>query len=199
MNIYFEIVGYIGTALVILSMMMTSTTKLRAVNISGSVVSTIYALLVGTYPVALLNVSLIAINVFQLFREARHKKNFGHLIIDANDKSLQYFLDFYRGDVEKLFPKYRLTAYRNTEVHMVYIGAEPVGVLVGTRAADVFSIELDYVIPKYRDLAVGKFLFSQLKEEGIEMLTAPDGTRAYIDYMKKLGFTDEDGILTKYL
>ena len=82
---------------------------------------------------------------------------------------------------------------------MVYIGAEPVGVLVGTRAADVFSIELDYVIPKYRDLAVGKFLFSHLKEEGIEMLTAPDGTRAYIDYMKKLGFADEDGILTKYL
>ena len=65
--------------------------------------------------------------------------------------------------------------------------------------ADVFSIELDYAIPKYRDLAVGKFLFSHLKEEGIEMLTAPDGTQTYIDYMKKLGFTDEDGILTKYL
>ena len=92
-----------------------------------------------------------------------------------------------------------MTAYPNTEVHIVYIGAEPVGVLVGTRVVDVFTIELDYAIPKYRDLSVGRFLFSTLKEEGVEMLTASVGTKAHVDYMKKIGFTDEDGIMTKYL
>ena len=199
MNIYFEMIGYLGTALVILSMMMTSVTKLRIVNISGSVISTVYAILVGTYPVVLLNVSLIAINAFQLIRESRHKKNFGHVRVEANDKSLQYFLSYYREDIEKFFPDYRLTAYPSTEVHMVYIGAEPVGVLVGTRAADCFSIELDYAVPKYRDLSVGKFLFSSLKEEGVAMLTAAVGTKVHVDYMKKIGFFDEGGIMTKYL
>ena len=199
MNIYFEIIGYIGTALVIISMMMTSVTRLRIVNISGSVISTIYAILVGTYPVVLLNVSLMTINVFQLIRESRHKKNFAYLTVDANDKSLQHFLAFYKEDIEKFFPDYRLTAYPNTEVHMVYIGAEPVGVLLGTRVADAFAIELDYAIPKYRDLSVGKFLFSTLKEEGIEMLTASVATKVHADYMKKIGFSDQDGIMTKYL
>lgn len=199
MNVYYEIIGYIGTALVILSMMMTSATKLRIVNISGSVVSTIYALLVGTYPVALLNLSLIAVNVVQLLRAAGHKHNFTHLLLDAGDKTLLHFLEVYREDIEKFFPNYRLTAYPNTEVHIVYIGAEPVGVLVGTRAADVFSIELDYAIPKYRDLSVGRFLFANLKAEGVEMLTARDGSKSYVNYMKKLGFADENGILTKCL
>ena len=199
MNIYFEVIGYIGTALVIVSMMMTSVTKLRLINICGGAISTVYAVLVATYPVVILNVCLITINIFQLIREARHKGNFTHLTVDANDKSLQHFLQFYREDIEKYFPNYRLTAYQNTEVHIVYIGAEPVGVLVGTRAADAFAIELDYAVPKYRDLSVGKFLFSTLKEEGVEMLTAPMGTKPCVEYMKKIGFSDEGGIMIKYL
>ena len=198
-NIVLEIVGYIGTALVIVSMMMTSVTKLRIINVCGSAISTVYAVLVGTYPVVLLNVCLMAINVFQLIREFRYKKSFGHLTVDAADKTLRYFLTYYREDIERLFPDYRLTAYRNTEIHMIYIGVEPVGVLIGTRVVDSFSIELNYAIPKYRDLSVGNFLFSTLKAEGIEMLTAPVGTKEHMSYLKKLGFVDEGGIMLKSL
>lgn len=198
-NIYFEIIGYIGTALVILSMMMTSVKRLRSVNIGGSIASTVYGMLVGTYPVVLLNVCLMGINIFQLIREAGHKKKFGHLTVDAGDKVLRHFLTYYEKDIEKFFPNYCLTAHRNTEVHMIYIGVEPVCVLAGTRVADSFSIELDYVIPKYRDLSVGKFLFSTLKEEGVEMLTASVGTKEHMSYLKKLGFVDEGGIMLKSL
>ena len=66
MNIYLEIFGYIGTALVLLSMAMTSLTKLRIVNMAGSVISAIYAVLSNAWPVVLLNVGLIIINAFQL-------------------------------------------------------------------------------------------------------------------------------------
>ena len=43
-NIYLEIFGYIGTALVIISMMMTSVLKLRIINMCGGVISLIYHL-----------------------------------------------------------------------------------------------------------------------------------------------------------
>ena len=74
MDFYLELFGYLGTALVLLSMMMTSLTKLRIVNMAGSVVSMIYAMLVNTWPVVLLNAGMIIINALQLLRLARKAK-----------------------------------------------------------------------------------------------------------------------------
>lgn len=71
MNIYLEIFGYLGTLLIVVSMLMTSVTRLRVFNISGSVISMIYAVVCHTWPIALLNLSLITINVVQLIRAGR--------------------------------------------------------------------------------------------------------------------------------
>lgn len=68
-SIYLEIFGYIGTALVVISMMMTSITKLRIVNMSGSVISAIYAGICGTWPIVVMNVSLFMINSFHLIKD----------------------------------------------------------------------------------------------------------------------------------
>lgn len=73
MNPYLEIFGYIGTALVVMSMMMTSVTRLRVLNVCGSVIGGIYALIVGAYPTAVLNLCLIAINLYRLVRDSRSR------------------------------------------------------------------------------------------------------------------------------
>lgn len=73
-SIYLEIFGYIGTALVVISMMMTSVTKLRIINMSGSVISAIYAGICGTWPVVVLNVSLFMINSFHLIKDHLAKR-----------------------------------------------------------------------------------------------------------------------------
>ena len=51
LDIFLEIFGYIGSGLILLSMMMTSVEKLRWFNISGSVISMIYGAVMGTWPV----------------------------------------------------------------------------------------------------------------------------------------------------
>ena len=68
MNIYLEIFGYIGTALIILSMTMKSLVRLRILNISGSFISAIYAIISSAWPVVVLNVCLIAVNSYHLIR-----------------------------------------------------------------------------------------------------------------------------------
>ncbi len=73
MNIYLEVFGYIGTALVLISMMMTSVVRLRVVNMFGSVVSMIYAVLCHTWPVVLMHVGLLLINGVQLLRIRKGK------------------------------------------------------------------------------------------------------------------------------
>ncbi len=66
-----EIIGYIGTALVIISMLMTSLTRLRIINLCGALLSMLYALSAAAYPVVLLNASLMVIQVVQLIRARR--------------------------------------------------------------------------------------------------------------------------------
>ena len=73
LDIFLEIFGYIGSGLILLSMMMTSVEKLRWFNISGSVISMIYGAIMGTWPVVFLNVGTISINVVQIIRLHRKK------------------------------------------------------------------------------------------------------------------------------
>ena len=74
MPILLEVFGYIGSGLILLSMMMTSVEKLRWFNISGSVISMIYGAIMGTWPVVFLNIGTISINVVQIIRLHRQKK-----------------------------------------------------------------------------------------------------------------------------
>lgn len=76
MNVVYEIIGYTGTALILLSMMMTSVARLRILNISGSVFSMIYGALCGAWPVFLLNICMIAVNVVQLIRLRKKKEEY---------------------------------------------------------------------------------------------------------------------------
>ena len=74
MNLYLEIFGYCGTALVLLSMAMSSLKKLRMLNTLGSLIALTYAIAVKTYPVFFLNLGMIIINVTQLIKEERRAK-----------------------------------------------------------------------------------------------------------------------------
>lgn len=73
MNIYLEIFGYVGMALVLLSMMMTNTVKLRLFNLAGALVCMVYGILTNTWPTALLNLGLTIIQVIQLVRLKKKK------------------------------------------------------------------------------------------------------------------------------
>lgn len=72
--ILIEIFGYIGSALVVISMLMTSIVKLRVINMIGSVISGIYAVICGAFPLAFMNACLIIINLYNLIKLKKEKK-----------------------------------------------------------------------------------------------------------------------------
>lgn len=63
-----EMVGYLGSVLVVVSMLMTSVRRLRVVNAVGAGIFTIYALLIRSYPTAWMNFCLVVIDVYHLIR-----------------------------------------------------------------------------------------------------------------------------------
>ncbi len=196
---YLEVFGYIGTALVIVSMLMTSVVKLRVINICGSVISTIYAIIGNAWPIVLLNTSLILINVIQLIRMSRSKVTFNRVISDVSDNSVLYFLSLYDDDIKKYFPEHSLKAFENCTVYTAYIGSEAVGIIIGESAGDRMDIRLDYSTPKYRDLSVSTFLFSKLREDGITTLSAASGVPEHKKYLLRMGFSCDGDIMVKNL
>jgi hypothetical protein len=74
MNLYLEIFGYMGTALVIISMMMTSVLKLRIFNMCGGLITLIYSVCYQAWPVVLMNACIISINLYKIIMHLRQHK-----------------------------------------------------------------------------------------------------------------------------
>ena len=164
MNIYLEIFGYIGTALVIVSMMMTSLVKLRIINMCGGLISLIYAVFCNTWPVVVLNACLICINFVQTVRQLRGKEEVTLLSVEANDSTAQHLMHLWQKDVEKNHPNYRLQATNGEQVHILYVGEAAIGFFDANRA-EGSSAEVLYLTPAHRTAAMRERVLAMLTKQ----------------------------------
>ncbi len=69
MPYYFpKLLGYLASALIAMSMMMSSVLWLRVINMVGATAFTTYGLLIHAYPVAALNGLIVVVNGSYVFR-----------------------------------------------------------------------------------------------------------------------------------
>lgn len=193
--ILYEIIGYTGTILVVLSMIMTSVIKLRIINICGSILSMTYAIITNTWPIVLMNATLIIINLIQLFRTYTRTLNFSYIKSNILDLNYNHFIKTYRNDIEKYFQNIDLN--KQEEVYFVYIDTELVGILVGTKDNDRFNVAIDYAIPKYRDMSIGKFLYPKLRNHNIKYIIQENNLLKHQKYLRKMGFIEKDNFYIK--
>jgi len=188
-----ELFGYLGSALVVVSMLMASIVKLRIINTAGCIISGTYALIIGSYPLAIMNGCLIVINIYNLFRLLKSEKKFDLISGKQGDAFLDYFLERYRMDMAAYFPGFK-KEIQSDEAYLVCCDGTPAGVLLGRRMEKgVLDVVLDYSIPAYRDCSVGAYLYPQLKKKGIQMLAyAQQESASHVSYMKKMGFVREN-------
>ena len=188
-----ELIGYIASALVIVSLVMTSVLRLRLISFIGAVAWFIYGLLLNAPPIYLTNGIIIAINTYYLFKMLTAKHYFKLLEVDRNSAYLRSFLEFYAGDIGRFFPQFRYDAARADVVYLVLRDLMPVGVFITERdAAHRSLVDLDYVIPGYRDLQPGKFLFTELDrllpQKGVKTLYSVPGSEHHHTYLTRMGF-----------
>lgn len=105
-SILIELIGYLGSALVVVSMLMTSVIKLRVINMIGSGVFAAYALMIHSYPTAFMNFFLVLINVYNLVRLLKDEKHYDLIDGKTDESFLTYFLEHYKDYTEiKTMPK----------------------------------------------------------------------------------------------
>ena len=189
-----EIYGYIGSALVVISMLMTSVKKLRIINMAGSLISGTYALIIGSLPLALMNFCLIAINAYNLFKLMRMNNEYDMMSASKDDSMLRFFIDKYYDDIVKYFLDFKKEESFD-KAFVVWCDGKPVGVLLGNLIGEnEIDIIIDYSIPSFRDLTVSKYIYKKLPEEGINKLSfAREKSQEHADYLFRMNYVERSG------
>ena len=194
-----ELFGYLGSVLVLVSFLLTSVVKLRVVNTIGSVIFAIYALIIHSYPTAVMNFCLVAINLYYLWKMNHSEREYDFTVVEEDDAYLRYLLGKYGEDIVKTFPGVDLY---NPEINRAIIfshDGRPVGITMGIDEGDSLNLLLDYTIPQYRDFSVGKFQFAKLAQLGYSTVTYKGSTVNHEAYLKATGFVEQDGVYVKKL
>jgi hypothetical protein len=194
-----ELIGYTGSLLVIVSMLMTSVVKLRIINTVGSVIFCGYAIAIHSYPTAAMQICLIIINMINLYKLNNTKKEYAAVGVNAKDGFLAHFLFANSTDIKKFFPDFS-NASENDKIFLITCGQVPAGVFIAQEdGADSLCVKLDYTTPAYRDCSAGKFMFSHLHHLGIKKITAETKIPAHEKYLRKMGFSANGDCFTKNL
>ena len=195
-----EIYGYIGSVLVVVSMLMSSIIKLRVINILGSVISGSYALIIGSFPLVLMNSCLIIINVYNLYKLLKAEQKYDLVDSEANDAFVGYFLAHYKDDIQKYFPGFTMDNAAD-KAFIVCCEGNPSNILLGKDNGNgVLDVILDYSTPVYRDCSAGKYLYAALPSKGVKKLQfAQNASKEHEDYLTKMGFKKENGVFQKNL
>ncbi len=192
---YIELIGYIASGVVAVSLMMSNISRLRWLNLFGSLVFMVYGLLVHAYPVAAVNGFVVLVDAYYLWELNSKKDFFSLLAVPPDDKTfLGIFLQFYSADIKKYFPDFKMEAIAAPKCIFILRNLMPVGLFIyedeGNGSA---RIHLDYVIGAYRDLRNSRFLFhthcKDFLASGFKEFIFRAPSAGHEGYLKKMGFT----------
>jgi hypothetical protein len=189
-----EVIGYIASLLVIISLTMSSVLRLRLVSLVGAIAWFIYGVMLNAPPIFLTNGIIIVINTYFLAHMLTTKHYFRLLEVSPDSSYIQSFLDFYRKDIVRFFPNFEYKPAKADMLFLILRDMIPVGLFVTERdSANRVLVDIDYVIPGYRDLAPGRFLYEQiaqrLPQKGIHTLYSVPGNEKHQKYLRRMGFS----------
>ncbi|MFO8030482.1 MAG: hypothetical protein R6U28_11530 [Cyclonatronaceae bacterium] len=199
----YEIIGYVASVLIAVSLMMSAIVRLRIINMIGAATFCLYGILIGAVPVAAMNGFIVLINIYYLTKMLGDREYFHLLRVLSDDEYLRAFLDFYRDEIRKFQPDFSLEADDDDMCIFVLRDMVPGGLMIGTPDRNgVLTIKLDFVIPNFRDFKISKYLFNKerdfLGSQGIRKLVAHATEKPHRAYLERVGFRRLDSNENRY-
>ena len=194
-----EIIGYVGSALVLVSFLMASVVKLRVVNAIGSGIFAAYALIIHSYPTMIMNICLVLINLYYLWKLRNRDPNYQMVRISPTDLYLSAFLNSHQADIAACFPGRSWDTSALDHAYLICHGDETAGVLMGADEGGVLNIALDYTTPTYRDTSVARYLLDHLPSEQLSALRYENAEPNHLGFLKKMGYVEKNGVFEKQL
>jgi hypothetical protein len=202
-----ELVGYLASALVVLSLTMTSVVRLRTVSLAGSITFFVYGTLIDSIPIMITNGSIATINIWFLRKEfasgGPHGRDLGVSHIRPDSPFLADFVAFHLIDIHRFQPDFHLPKGDDVVTLLLNRDGLPAGLLIGRRDGSTLTIDLDYVLGPYRDSHLGRWLYGPgadvFRADGIDQLRSAGTTDTHRKYLERVGFqasADEPDLYT---
>ena len=200
-----EWIGYIGSIIIFVSLLMNSIIKLRLINLLGSLMFSFYGFAIGSLPTGIMNLGISFINLYYLFIIYNKKEYMRILPITKEDDFLNAFLRFHIKDINNFF-NVEIDKLKKAEIKFLILrDMNPAGVFICEKVEEhVYNIKVDYVIPRYRDFKSGMYLFQSqvdyFKASNIKKLISKAFNKKHAAYLKKIGFkkTNSNSIFDYY-
>lgn len=195
-ELWVELIGYVASGLIVLSITQKSILRLRLLGLAGGVVFLVYSLLIEAYPIAALNLIAASIHLWYLRKLIRRKEEvFRVLRVLPESRYLHDFLDFYRDEIQGLYqPEFEYAPNSDLVTAFVLRDMVPAGLLIGEpRDDDTFEVKLDFVIPQYRDFKIGSYVYSASSalfgDREPSLVWATASNKEHAAYLRRMGFT----------
>lgn len=187
-----ELIGYVASALVVLSLTMASLLRLRIVSLVGSLVFATYGLLIGSPPVLVTNAAIAVINVVhlrRLWRERADQGGFEIVPADPGSPLLRRFLDVHAEDVARFQPRFSGVRFDHEAWWVVRDGV-PAGAVLARRGPDGGAhVDVDFVTPAHRDLRPGRAVYGAAGPfSDLRQVTTDPPAPPHERYLRQMGF-----------
>lgn len=191
---WLDALGWVGSGLLVWSLLQARVLRLRALNLLGCLVLIGYNAALAVWPMVGLNVALAGINLWYLRRmlATRHDEATYQVVeVGVRDAFLAHTLRVHRADIARFNPHFRWPdEHADRSAFLVVRADEVVGVVLAHAAQDqVAQIDLDYVTQRFRDFTPGEFVFRRstlFTDRGFRRVVSPPGMVA--PYYSRVGF-----------
>jgi hypothetical protein len=195
-----ELIGYLASGLIVISLLMSSLLRLRVINLIGAIVFTAYGVLIDSPPVILANAAIVVIDLYYLWVLWRARDAYFEVVAWPTDGVyLPRFVAFHADDIARFQPDF--AGLREDHRALVILrDAEPVGLVLLRQTDGEAAIDLDYVTPPHRDLRAGAHLYDAsgaFQALGIQRVSTTAPTEKQRRYLERMGFEQQEGRLVR--
>lgn len=193
-----DLTGWLGSALLVYSVMQARVLRFRVLNLAACVVLAGFNAALEIWPMVAMNVVLCLINLWHLrilVATRDDEAAYAVLEVGPDDEYLRHVLRVHEADILRHQPDLVWDgAAPGSAAFLVQHGDETVGVVLlreeHTTEGTIAAVVLDYVTPRFRDFSPGKFVWRQsqvFRDLGFTAVRTPK--HMVNPYYERLGFS----------
>ncbi|HPF81154.1 hypothetical protein [Nostocoides australiense] len=192
---WLDILGWAGSALLVVSVMQTRILRLRLLNLAATIALLVFNWGLGIWSMVAMNGVLAALNVYYIAKLQRENTSastaYEVIPVDHDEASLTHFLARNGRDIARFNPGF--AGPQSGAAYLIQKGDTTCGVVLVRDIGDgVAQVDLDYVTAPYRDFSPGKFVFRDsglFQRKGFRRVLTRPGMVA--PHYGKLGFVPD--------
>ena len=195
---WLDLIGWFGSALLIVSVMQARLLRFRVLNLLACVVLTGFNAAIEIWPMVAMNVALCLINLWHIRKllATRHDEAaYVVLEVGPDDEYLRHMMRVHGADILKFQPDLVWDGNASgRSAFLVQNGDETVGlVLLRDDGDGVARVQLDYVTKRFRDFSPGEFVWRRsnvLRGRGFTRVVTP--ATMVGAYYERIGFRRDE-------